>query len=320
MTNSNANIDSKSITQYKKEEDRVTAEFLKILHYGGHSLVSYLFGEDFDLPSNDIIVETQVYGECSRPDGCISCECNYTILVESKIYTNSINTKQLAGHQSYIANKSSVFLLYITPDETIPVELENLYHVYWTSWHSIVEQLDNYVKDTQDRLIEYFVNEFRKTVTIVVYKQRRVVEADNETPMTQAEDKEERVIIVGGRWGEDVAVKYNAYACQPDRYFHPARYMAFCFDHRIKYLFKIVDEPIEHTGIRELLPDNYFNVKEPNYNGEERKFFRLELVKEFNPEIINDATDKYGKPCAYVQRQRYTTYDKIINAKVTSEL
>ena len=320
MPNNNSSIDSKSITQYKKEEDRVTAEFLKILHYGGHSLVSYLFGEEFDLPSNDIIVESQVYGGCSRPDGCISCDCNYTIMVESKIYTNSINIDQLAGHQTYIANNSSTFLLYITPDETIPVKLENLYHVYWTNWRSIVEQLDNYVKDTQDRLIEYLVNEFRKTVTIVVYKERRVVEADNGTTMIQTEDKEERVIIVGGRWGEDVALRYNAYACQPDRYFHPARYITFCFDHRIKYLFKIIGEPIERTQISGLFPDSYFKAKEPHYNGDERKFFRLELVKEFNPEIKNDATDKYGKPCAYVQRQRYTTYDKIISARVTSEL
>lgn len=35
---------------------------------------------------------------------------------------------------------------------------------------------------------------------------------------------------------------------------------------------------------------------------------------------MNDTYDKNGRRLAYVQRQTYTTYDKIISAKVTSDL
>ena len=320
-TTNNANINNKSGSQYNKEEDRVTAEFLKILHYGGHSLVAYLFGEEFDLPSNDVIVESQVYGGASRPDGCISCNCDYTILVESKIYIKSINETQLKNHQNLLAEKgSSAFLLYITPDDVMPIELKGLPRVFWRSWERIVKDLDNYVKSNPNILIEYLVNEFKKTVEIVVYKQRKITDSDDKMIFLQTETKQERVIIVGGSWAEDVALKYGAYICQPERFFLPASYMAFCFNNRIKYLFKINGDPIERTTLNGILPDNFFTDKEPYYKGDERKFFRLELVKEFNPVIENDAKDKNGNTCAYVQRQRYTTYEKINNAKFTSEL
>lgn len=313
-----SSVGSLSVSQYRKEEDRVTAEFLKIIHYGGHDLVAYLFGEDFDLPSNDISVESQIYGGGTRPDGRISSDCRYTILVESKIHPNSINMQQLKGHLKHIAD-SSTFLLYITPDEVMPKELENLYHVFWRNWWSLLDSLEAYVASNPDRLLEYLVAEFRKTIEIVVYKQRRHITIVERTPLSQ-EGKEERVIIVGGRWGEDVALKYNVYVCQPNRFFHPARYMAFCFNNRIKYLFKIVDEPIESIVLTGMLPDSFFTDKEPHYKGDERKVYRLEKVKEFTPDILNDAKDKNGKPCAFVQRQRYTTLDKINNAKKTSDL
>jgi hypothetical protein len=65
---------------------------------------------------------------------------------------------------------------------------------------------------------------------------------------------------------------------------------------------------------------DYLNVKEPNYDGSPRKFFKLKKVQEFNPEIENDSRDKNGKPCAFTYNQRYTTYEAIKNAKKTSEL
>lgn len=318
-------INSKSPAQYSKSEDRVTAEFLKILQYGGHNLVAYLFGEDFDLPSNDVIVESQYYGNSSRPDGRISCDCNYEIFVESKIVANAINISQFNNHCNMIGSNSHIYLLYITPDSSMPTVLKGRFHVYWVSWNELVEKLEAYTKDASDRLLTYLVEEFKKTILIVVYhmavdymglSEDRTLEDDNKA-------KEERVIIVGGRWGEDVALDYGVYICAPNRFFHPARYLAFCFNNRIKYLFEIVGDIYEQVNLKALpkLSADYFVKKEPQYTETDlRKVMFLKKVKEFDPEIENDSLDKNGNPCAYVQRQRYTTKDKIMSAKKTSDL
>ena len=56
-------------------------------------------------------------------------------------------------------------------------------------------------------------------------------------------------------------------------------------------------------------------------NDKARELFKLRLVKIFDGEgIINDNKDKNGRPCAFVQRQRYTTIMKIVNVKFTSQL
>ena len=61
-------------------------------------------------------------------------------------------------------------------------------------------------------------------------------------------------------------------------------------------------------------------MKEPNYDGKPRKYFKLKFLQEFNPVIINNTLDKNGKNCAFTYNQRYTTYEAIMKAKKTSDL
>ena len=133
--------------------------------------------------------------------------------------------------------------------------------------------------------------------------------------------EEGNVIVLGGSSAEMVALDYGYYICQENRSFQPAKYLAFCFHHRIKYLFEIeevVGESVDLSDIPEL--DRYLNDIEPEYSKDKRKVLKVEKVKEFTPEIENDKTDKNGNRCAFVQCQGYTSLEKINKAKKTSDL
>ena len=124
-----------------------------------------------------------------------------------------------------------------------------------------------------------------------------------------------------GSFGEDVALKYGFYACQNNRYFRKAKFMAFAYDNHIKNLFEILQAPQNDVDIQkepQIASTDYFTIKEPHYKPEQRELFWLRKVRDLN--IVNDTYDKNGRRLAYVQRQTYTTYDKIISAKVTSDL
>ena len=310
--------------EYKKPEDKVTAALLQVLHYGGHEVVSSIF-YDIDLPSNEINVQPQVSEDESRPDGLVSCDCKYKLYIESKIVENALGNNH--GRDQLNANKKlskpddAQWMVYVTPDETIPQELENVDEIIWINWQTIVERLKGY--ETQNTLVNFLIEQFCLYVDHIVFNKHKAKRTTISSASTSDVDegKDERVIIVGGHWGEEVALNYHFYACQNGRYFLPARYIAFYHKNRIKYLFEIEGEPKDDVILTpDLVGADYLNVKEPNYDGSPRKFFKLKRVQEFDPEIENDSRDKNGKPCAFTYNQRYTTYDAITNAKKTSEL
>lgn len=314
---------------YKNLEDQVTTGLLQIIQLIGNPLVVHLF-DDCDLPDYRPTVSTQVSAENSRPDGVITCSCTYRIIIETKIVKGALSTphgkQQLANHIA--STGSQDIMIYITPDDTMPIELQNEYRVQWYSWEYLFNRLFDYQGDA---VYTFMVEQFEKLLKQALSKQRqgnthrmqiKAIGKDNcEAPVTaDIIAADERVIIVGGRWGEDVALNYGFYSCQPNRFFLPAKYMAFYFNNRISHLFEIIGDPKESVDLKTVLGPNhkYFIQKEPNYNGVS-KYFELKLLKTFNPEITNNLSNN-GRRYAYVQRQRYTSYDSIINARTTSDL
>ena len=294
--------------EYKKTEDRVTAALLHVIHIGGDLVIRELFGDVFDIPSNEIVAIPQSYQSKSIPDGELSCECNYHLYIESKITPNSINLTQLANHKKLSNPADGKYLIYLTPDTSKP---QNLVDVEWMSWETVIDRLQGVVDDGDAaELLKYFIEQFILMVNHTVYANNYIV------PQNQS------VIIVGGRFGENVAYKYNFYACQPNRTFRPSKYLAFYHQNRIKYLFEIVGVKdavdIKNESIKNKA--DYFSVVEPNYQPQLRKFFKLKLHTTFINDIINDKTNKNGKPTAFVQGQTYTTFNKITKASRTSEL
>ena len=323
-TMANKSISNQSIFgEYKNQEDKVTAALLQVLHYGGHRIVCNVFNNEIDLPSNDINVSSQVQEEASRPDGYISCDCKFKIYIESKIVCNALNNEH--GRSQIEANKklslptSAQWVIYITPDESKPKELETASEIIWINWQTIVERLKGY--EIQDNLVNFLIEQFCLFVDHIVFKKSGTVSASGIFISDSDADKDNRVIIVGGSWGEDVALKYDFYSCQEGRFFLPAKYIAFCYNNRIENIFEIVDNPIDRVILSdEILQNKYLQEKEPNYDKKPRKLFKLKHFKRFDPVIVNDTVDKNGKSCAFTYNQRYTTYDKIMKARKTSDL
>ena len=144
------------------------------------------------------------------------------------------------------------------------------------------------------------------------------------SPSWKTIPRDQRVVIVGGSWGEDVALNYGFYACQYKRNFQSPSYIAFYHKKRIKYVFRIINhanlESLEIATKRFGFDfKDYFQSKEPAYfNGSlterKRQFFELDKVMEINPEIAHEEI------YAYVQKQRYTSIEAIKQAKTTKDL
>ncbi len=308
--------------EYKNQEDKVTAALLQVLHYGGHKIVCSVF-DDIDIPSNDINISPQVTEDESRPDGVISCDCKYKIYIESKILTNALNNdhgnKQLEANKKLSLPNDGQWMIYITPDDTKPTELESASEIIWTNWQNVVDKLNSY--ETTDTLVNFLINQFCLFVDHIVFNKNVAISNNSILPVNFEADKEQRVIIVGGAWGEEVALKYNFYACQEGRFFHPSRYIAFYHKNRIENLFEIIGDPIESIIMNtDLVGDKYLVEKELWYDKKPHKFFKLKHIRKFDPTIENDTLDKNGNRCAFTYNQRYTTFEAIKNAKKTSEL
>lgn len=348
-------IDDHSVFgDYGKAEDRVTSALLIILRLAGRDLIDRLidkFGGEGKNPEPEILTQVTLRGanvKGNEPvaDGLIISDYAYKIVIESKIapFKNNLkhNLEQLEKYSNLISGNENEYILYITPDKNKPEELKEYFN--WLNWDDIVELLSEYVLGIDNALLIFLIKEFIKLIGKLVLgrngrkgveKEKKETEIIAETKMesqTDLPDKnsnvdDEKVLVVGGRWGEDVAVKYDFYACQPDRFFIPTKYMAFYYDNRIKYLFEII---LKEDWISDLsdkkwgIDPDYFIHYDTKYNTEEhkeRELFKLRLVHIFKDGgIINDSKDKNGKKCAFTQRQRYTTYNKIMSAKYTSEL
>lgn len=296
---------------YSQSENKVTLALLKVLERAkGDALLRNLIevADGEDLPDNNIVLESQVTdtAEHSIPDGKISCQYAFQYFIESKL-SEDIPAKQLQQHLETVRKTPNAHLVYITQHSQRPKELKEHNEVLWTNWTTVTKCLREYEDDNNDPVLKYLIEQFELFV-----RSNNVYD-----------DSENRVLIVGGNFAEDVALKYNFYACQANRSFRNTGYIAFLRKKKISYLFKIVGEVKDAVNLREepgIVPPSYFDEVELDYQGTPHKLFKLERVEEFAGPIIDDSVDKNGKHCAFVQRQGYTTLDQFMNAKVTSDL
>ena len=300
------NISEHSIFgDYESIENRVTASLLHIINVGGEHLLRHLLAVANDLlPDSEINVGTQICyqnGEKSVFDGVVSCNFKFTYIIESKVVAKALQKAQVDKYHDAIEDDYTR-LIFITPDENSPSVIypEDL----WLNWTMVAEALRSYENEQQNDLLIYLIDQF-----ILLLSNLNLYD----------KDWSNRVIIVGGSFGEQVALDFGFYICQNNRYFRRAGYIAFAHMNRIENLFRIVDGPMNNVDICKggLVSNDYF-TKYPHKPGILLEYFKLEWVEKLN--ITNDRLDKNGRRCAFVQRQTYTTYDKIINAKKTSEL
>ena len=289
--------------EYKSGEVRVTAALLHIFRIGGPELMNSVF-EDLNIEL-DAQVNTQVKkkGAKSRPDGELAA--NYHVYIESKIRPWDINIEhnieQLRNHLRLIEKDGSA-LIYITADKEKPAELPEREDVYWTTWKEITRRLKMYVPPFNKDVIGFLADQFNLLVDNVVFSNLDESTDDN------------RVLIVGGRYAENIALNYGFYSCQANRNFRPSKYLAFYYDKRVSSVFEIEGSPIQVKSLEDvshLLPVDY------TLTDEDRKphtFVSLKKVPILNEPI----THEYPNP--FVQRQRYTTIEKLKSARTTDDL
>lgn len=344
-----ANIGDISVFGNKKQpENRVTDALLMIVNRGKEDLTAYLFEDCCDIETSEFEVTSQVNikDTDSKPDGLIrSTHSKYSIFIESKLTClnenpNSHDQEQLKKHLSLPELNQPVqhvSLLYITNDETCPKSLEEKKCVGWINWKTIVAKLLKYAKEiSHDVIISYLANEFAKLVEEMVHNfsfiQLSGTGSNSNLPELSADDaviqdtiiEEDLVAIVGGRWAAPVADKFGFYACQPGRYFKPnTKYFAFYYDKKVQSVYKILSagpkENCKYLAEKDIIDKGYLGylssqgvTPDPN---ELVKLFWLVPVEESLPLPIVHLGGS-----AFVQKQRYTTLDKIRSAKTTADL
>lgn len=295
--------------EYQQLENRVTAAFLQICKVGGEDFIRFLTNKlNIQLPSSEIEIHSQIKGTETVPDGLLESNFSFKLYVESKIKPNTVNLRQLLGHQKQIVNNND-FLLYLTPDDIKPPILEK---THWASWLQIINTFNDYLQTSQSdnkQLLEFLVLHFNTLL-------------DNNNLLGYTWDlNNENVIIVAGSWAEGVALNYNYYICQNKRSFKSARFLAFYNNNQIRHVFEILETPQDDVNLL-LIPEfiNYIQEAEPNYSGDLRKVFKLKLFQDIGP-IINDKIDKNGNPCPFTYGQpRYTTLPVLQKTTRTSQL
>ena len=300
MTNNRSIAYQSIFGEYHKDEDRVTAALLQILRIGGSELMHAVF-DDLDI-NFEAEVNAQVKGQTkSRPDG--ELKANYHLFIESKIdiwKKTKHNLLQLQNHIT-LAQTEKASLLYITVDQKKTADIAIYPDVYWTNWQEVVTRLKNYKSDFNNEVMSFLANQFEILIDNVVFSKN-----DGYT-------KNNRVIIVGGHFAEDVACKYHFYSCQPNRKFREASYIAFYHQKRIKYVFKIksIHDVESLEEVQNILP-NYYVLTD--VDKEPHTFFELEDA-DVLPHIVEHK--QFGP---FVQRQRYTSIEKLRKAACTDDL
>jgi hypothetical protein len=295
---------------YSQDENRLTAAFLQVLKNGGTDFVGQLMAQidEIDFPSSEINIITQIKENNNIYDAVLDCNFSFRVLVESKIKENSIQKEQLHG---LIRNAVNIrdFILYITPDQSKPKILESCDKmIYWSNWKNINRILKDI--NTKQEPLNFLINEFEKFLEYL--------------NLLHFVSPEQRVQIAAGSWGEPIALKYGFYACQNNRPTKESKYLAFYNNRGIHTVFEIVEGPINDCDLSKLNDDNvrmYINKHEPNYStNDKRQFYRLQLIND-KLTIKHSGKNKNGKNTAFTMGVfRYTTIDKLKNAKTTEEL
>lgn len=283
---------------YEKRENQLTKALLQVFKSGGYDfLMSFSREFEIDIP-DPYMIKCQVSAQNEKkdstvPDGLIEL-CPFRILIECKIFPDTVGEKQLKGHYKILQNCNDctpTYLLYITPDNNIPEILANpeFEGVKWVKWPHLLT----------------FISKYAATHPYLQYLSEALIALWNDGTFNLRIDlpKEKLTVVLAGRVAEPEALATGIYHCHPGRYFWDAHYMAFYNNKHIRYLFKIIEGP----------------YKDPSYAGDD--CYRLELVKKFERPIINDKTDKAGNPTPYTMGSpRYVSVDTILTVEKTSEL
>ena len=277
-----------------------------------------------------VTFENQPQGKDSIPDAEI--RTGSAIWIETKTKSNAVNSNQLRNHLNAVGPRESLLLL--TPDEKAPTDLDD--RVAWSSFGTLVGAIQDILSDESDPPSEkeaFLLREF-----ILMLKQDGLLDSS-----------EARVIVFAAKSAWPMYELLSVYRCslnKPMRAIregndHVAFYSHGMVHHLAPKIMSVVDSidmsrPEEIT----LLQDDYqkklaVELRDRiDHHHQQREYglglsFKVmfltgpndsETVKLDHP-IINDKTDKNGKPTPFTYGQpRYVTLKSLKAAAKTSDL
>lgn len=260
---------------------------------------------------------------------------NISIGVETKIVCDSIVEDQIQRHiEGFKNEKGDKCVLVLTPCER---DKENILEI---QNNTNVKLIHKTFYDLKETISEVLANEYVCSDTMfLVSNLYKLFEEKGLLPV------KDQVVVVPARlawneylqWGEDSF--YSAYICQPNRYFRDVDYIAFYHEGVVKNKIAKIYNFVEEIGYgeRDNIPNEFPDDIEKYLSGildnediwEDRtrnKIMILSSEKNENTvkldnDIVNECVNREGdRPVAYVQNQRYTTLQKLRNARSTTDL
>ena len=196
---------------YTNEENRATSALLKILSVGGTQFISDVVKDLIKnwKPYEGIQITTQfaTQPKASVYDGLLQSNFSFDLIIESKIYPNSICKGSQLDNLKKKSKKLNTYVLYITPDVKSPILLKGT-EISWCTWEDVISSLQKH--NTQKEPLNYLIEQFS------LY----LIDLD----LTNAKN---RVVIAAGGRGRDIALKYEFYTCQNNRTMKSCKYLAF---------------------------------------------------------------------------------------------
>jgi hypothetical protein len=325
---------------YSQGENRVTSTMLAVFE----RLSSYTLTSILQILLDDSTIELMKFtnqvklGKAkSVPDAEIKGMFRY--LVETKIKVNSVVKKQIEEHLNSLPEIQSIDtkLIVITPDEECPQILSDIREkdnrLYFTNFFTLLEAINKVLEQN------YLINE--REVYLLTELKLFIETEDGLLP----DDYSQKVVIIpASKIAKDDYSKYKLYICQPNRSFQKSNYLGLYFDKCIfrevpKILAIIENIDIKNTKlsvndivmIDENFDRNYILERFTNFQkefqgsgGANKVIFlsknELEGTIMLKQDIKNNKRSFSNKVTAFIQKQRYTSLDRLQKAEYKSDL
>lgn len=311
-------MDQSIFSTYSQGENRVTASIIQVLKNLPINVVEHflimLTNDNF---KQFFSFKNQVKGIKSILDAEISAD--FKLLFETKRYPNSIKLEQLEDHLKFASKEKKTILVYITPDHSMPRELENK-NVVWKSFHDL----------------DGLISELLAEPTLILSERDQFLLRNLQDFFSESEllpEVDEIVVVAASKaWPE--YQKYGLYICQAERHFRQVQLMGFYSEGKVQKSIAKIDKCIDNFKLsaESLKDDTNLNDKlkiwledNPSAKNTQIQVFDLSEVEStdtisLNKPIVNDLKNAKGRGYAFTQGQRYVLLSQLQSANTTSDL
>ena len=311
-------------SSYRGGENRVTSTMLAVFERVGLGLTERIIAaaaEDSALALASFTSQPSS-GGAGVPDGEIKSSFRY--LIETKTAANALSTDQLLRHLRRLnGSYSDERLLVITPDPEPPVPIGRIDdpRVVWIGFGLLAQAIDGVVQDPSELASEQ--QRFLLRELIAYFESEGLLTVDD-------------TIVVAARTAYPEYIGMSAYVCQPNRPIRGVSHFGFYTGKRIKPEIakvhgrctevRFVPEEARRFAAKRGLVDKRVGEvirwrlkRRPDQLGEAFDVYILSAPT--HPDtVVLDAPIEHTARGAWTQGQRYTSVERLKEAKTTADL